>query len=118
MKTQAYYQQGDVILIPIEALPAGLQKQEGLKVQLGETTGHSHKFVDADLAEIFFDPAQVPDTARITPAEAKFVFIKGGKEIQLLHEEHKPLSVPPGIYKVDIVREYDYDKEETRRVVD
>jgi hypothetical protein len=38
--------------------------------------------------------------------------------VALTHEEHKPLTVPTGVYKVGRVREYDYFAEMERRVVD
>lgn len=36
----------------------------------------------------------------------------------LKHEEHKPISVEPGLYQVDLVREYCYEEHEMRRVID
>ena len=53
----------------------------------------------------------------ITPDEGKYVYVKE-KKAPLVHEEHKTIEVPSGLYRVDIVREYDYEKREMTRVVD
>jgi hypothetical protein len=36
----------------------------------------------------------------------------------ILHEEHHPVHLPVGTYRVEIVREYDYFADMARRVVD
>jgi hypothetical protein len=36
----------------------------------------------------------------------------------MFHEEHQPITVPPGTYVVRIVREYDHFSEEARYVAD
>jgi hypothetical protein len=37
---------------------------------------------------------------------------------ELFHEEHKTIELPPGEYKLDLVREYDHWDEESRAVID
>lgn len=37
---------------------------------------------------------------------------------EVVHEEHKPITLPPGEYDRVIVREFDYDSLESRNVVD
>jgi hypothetical protein len=37
---------------------------------------------------------------------------------ELTHQEHGPLTLPPGEYVRSIVQEYDHFAEETRKVVD
>lgn len=37
---------------------------------------------------------------------------------ELRHEEHRPITIPEGYYKIEIVREYDHFAEESRQVMD
>src|SRR5690606_10531687 len=101
-------QQGDVILKPVKKLPKGLTKLESKVLQLGEVTGHKHQFKPTDQVELYIDPDNVSSETRITPDEGKFIIV--GNVAYLRHEEHKPVRVEPGIYQVDIVREFDYEK--------
>ena len=113
-------QQGDVIIRPIAALPEGLVEIKDHKIlQHGETTGHMHQFGATDPVTVFYDPAFMKslDTRRITENERKFIVVKDGGAV-LRHQEHKAFRVPAGIYEIDIVREYDYDEMDTKRVVD
>lgn len=116
-----YYQQGDVLLKRIEKLPEEVQLIGGLVLQEGETTGHKHQFDRGAAVSLYQIPVpQILDRPAsqltITPNGMKYLYVR---EISFLrHEEHKPISIEPGIYEIDIVREWDYDREETTRVVD
>ena len=46
-----------------------------------------------------------------------YIRIESGDAV-LTHEEHNALSIPPGEYEISQVREFDYLRGETRRVVD
>lgn len=116
-----YYQQGDVLLKKINKLPAGCKKLDGKVLQLGEVTGHKHQFARIqDEVEIYVSPEFAGQENSITPDEGKFIIVGEGEDCYALltHEEHKPIKVEPGVYQVDIVREFDYDKMEAARVVD
>jgi len=111
-----YYQQGDVLLKRVNKLPEGLTEIKDLVLQHGETTGHKHQFAGNAAVKIYAKPR--------TQTELRITEIDGEKYIQVLepsalsHEEHKTINVEPGIYQLDIVREYDYEKDEVRRVID
>lgn len=111
-----YYQQGDVLLKRIDKLPEGLKKVDSKVLQEGETTGHMHQFAADAKVKMFIDPKATVQLNRITPDEGKFIVV--GEMAYLRHEEHNPIGVDPGIYQIDIVREYDYEKDEMTRVVD
>lgn len=112
------YQQGDVILRPISKLPEGYELTEDKVLQEGETTGHKHQFLDTKAVSVYAltggQPLNQGDTIHL--GIGKVVIVR--KQTELTHEEHKPISLPPGVYEMDLVREYDYDKEETARVLD
>ena len=89
-------------------------------VALGEATGHSHTFYRKDNHDVVVNTygesgdvqglGNVPMYVEIKAKPEKFATIK--------HEEHKPLSLPPGLYRTRIVREFDHLSQRTRNVVD
>lgn len=115
MKIGQFLQQGDVLIKKVKSLPKGLKEVKTKILQHGETTGHRHRFLDDATVQVFVDES-FKDTERITEAERKFIIV--GDTIQLLHEEHKPVTVEPGVYEIDIVREFNYETREMNRVVD
>lgn len=104
------FQQGDVILKVVSSVPAGPRKEDDLTkkgiLALGEATGHCHQLERTELDEA--------DVFRIN--EELFMVVK--KAVALKHQEHNPVTVPPGTYKVDIVRETDHLSGVIRRVAD
>lgn len=92
------YRQGDILLIPAAELPRKLKKQprdDGRVVlAYGEVTGHAHAIKDRgadlygeDVGERFLQ-----------------VLTEGG--VDLMHEEHATITIPPGLYEVRRQREY------------
>lgn len=104
-----HFQQGDVVITKIEALPAGLKKKQpaarGYVIAEGEVTGHAHTIAPEAVEEMFVDDAGV-------------VYAQLAKQVDLLHEEHNPVTLPPGFYRFGGVQEYDHFLEEARQVVD
>jgi len=116
-----YYQQGDVLLKRVAALPEGLEKFDGEKaLQHGETTGHMHRFDAGAAVDLFVRPEAervfLNNGNTIVPGIGKFLIVR--EPSALSHEEHRTLTIAPGIYEMDLVREYDYDSQEVRWVVD
>ena len=96
-------QQGDVILNSVDYEIKG-KKLDHLVLAEGEATGHRHQLVDGLGQLIMMD---------------KIMHLQVFSETALLkHEEHKPIIVPKGNWKINIVREYDPFEEEIRRVRD
>lgn len=77
--------QGDVMLYPVDAIPDGAEAKAGNRhvLALGEITGHSHVLERASMA--------VLDGTR-------YVYVEDGGA--LYHEDHGPIAVPAGTYKV------------------
>ncbi len=73
-------------------------------VQRGESTGHAHVIDNMAGVEIF------------SSWRERFVVAEKGFTIR--HEEHKPITMPPGRYKIKIAREFDYLQNASRMVVD
>jgi hypothetical protein len=101
----ALIRQGDVLLVPVGELPEGseLVSQEGGRVVLarGEATGHAHVLEDERAG--FYEHVQLRRWA--ASLRTRFLVVEGGAST-LSHEEHDPLSVPPGVYEVRRQREY------------
>ena len=93
----------------------------------GEHTGHHHRFdrynMNGFIATSVFrkssrwDTGTVPDYVKIEE-DPYFTGNKSKIGPKLTHEEHNAIEVPPGIYKVSIVREFDHIAGATRRGVD
>ena len=89
-------------------------------VALGEVTGHSHTFYRKDNHNVVVNTygkarsiqglGEVPMYVEVKANPEKFATIK--------HEEHKPLSLPHGLYRTRLVMEFDHLSQRTRNVVD
>ena len=126
------YQQGDVLLVavtePIESdirseckIETGGDKDGKVILALGEATGHHHRF---ELNKL--DPGVMVSTVHERYGGyggsgyrrgASFYLIEGGPAT-LYHEEHNPLTVPPGLYRRTIIREFDHISNSFRDVLD
>jgi len=112
VKAKQILRQGDVLLELVAALPKGAKdvSPEGrIVLAYGEVTGHAH----AVYPETQRAPAKMP--ARLWDAGAER-FLQVVEKTALRHEEHAPVPLEPGIYKVTTQREY--HPEELRRVAD
>jgi hypothetical protein len=97
------YRQGDVLLVPVaeEAVPAHVagaprERRDGrgrLVLALGEVTGHAHAVVGP--GELVREPGSFGPMLLRLP--------KGGR---VVHEEHAPIALPAGWYRVVRQREY------------
>jgi hypothetical protein len=96
------YRQGDVLIVPVAQMPAGLEPvaRVGSRVILarGEATGHAHAVRD-ERAALFRDP----QLASI------FMLVSGEDPVALEHEEHGTIAIPPGEYRIVRQREYSPD---------
>jgi hypothetical protein len=99
------WQQGDVLGRKLDKLPEGEQKTVAtrrLVVAHGES-GHSHVIED-DEAELI----QIGER----------MLLKLEKRATIVHEEHKPITLEPGIWEIGRVKEYDWFSKMKRQVVD
>lgn len=101
--------QGDVLIVPVDKLPAKLEpiERENGRVVLahGELTGHAHAIADKR-AMLFRDPK----------LNAVFLSVTGDAPVALNHDEHTTINLPPGNYQV--IRQVEYTPEAIRQVAD
>jgi hypothetical protein len=104
---ETIYQQGDVLLVRVEAISQAAKPckadPRGLVLAEGEATGHAHVVTDAGCALL---------------EAADKVYLSAPEGATTRHEEHRAVAVPPGVYEVRKVREIDPFSEEVRAVRD
>lgn len=110
MKTQAATrtaQHGDLCLRKIDGVLPTVEVKTISKGRCvlaeGEATGHAHVVEDAE-AELI--------------QQGERILLRLGKQAVVRHEEHKPITLSPGIWEVGRVKEYDYLSKMVRNVAD
>jgi hypothetical protein len=87
------WRQGDVLIETITAIPSEAQLRSGPPILVtGEATGHAHRLEDADAAEIW--------------ELGSSLYLKVLAETRIIHDEHGPISLPVGLYRIWQQREY------------
>ena len=99
------YRQGDLLIRRIESLPQGLTKLDTKILAEGEATGHQHRLTSKTV-QVFRDDAN----------QQKYLSLE--EPTQLVHEEHKPITIEKGTYVVIQEREFDPFADYIRRVAD
>lgn len=83
--------QGDVILLPVEAIEG--EKLSHLTLAEGEVTGHKHRISEGQ--------------AQLYEKDGTLYLRVLSETAMLLHEEHNPIELPQGSWMVRIQREYE-----------
>jgi hypothetical protein len=96
------YRHGDVLIATTRQIPEGVYPQKGNVLARGELTGHSHRFEPSRNADLFSDGA--------------VLYLEVREPVNLRHEEHDSIEIPPGTYRV--WRQREYAPEAVRTVVD
>lgn len=109
------FRQGDVLVSRTRAKLSDQAKaisdQGRVILAYGEVTGHAHQVVAAEEADTELIPASAlfeePDGTR---------YLIVNRTCLLRHEEHGPITLAPGAYKV--TRQREYSPSEIRNVAD
>ena len=87
------WRQGDVLIESIDAIPADAELREGPPIlAYGEATGHSHR-------------VEAPETAQVWVLYGQ-LYLKLQSSATIVHDEHGPITLPAGTYRVWQQREY------------
>lgn len=97
------YRHGDVFLAATGAVPAGATKLPHLTLAEGEVTGHAHRIAERDAATLW-------------KSGDELILEVTGPTATVTHEEHGPITLPQGTWRVWQQREY--TPEEIRTVRD
>ena len=104
VKTQ--FRQGDVFIEKVSARTKRRKKLPRDKGRIvlayGETTGHAHAISDRAVEAYEF--------------EGDMLLVVEGENVSIRHEEHSPITLPPGNYRV--TRQREYSPEAIRQVAD
>lgn len=118
--------QGDVMLVRVDKLPEGLipterDKHGRIVLAHGEKSGHGHAIRDPHVMGLRMAGTE-PDPTGVSGG-VDYIEVGGSGPATLNHEyvsgdlaEHLPITLPPGIYRVALQREY--SPEAIKRVVD
>lgn len=85
--------QGDVLIMKTAGIPKGAAKLPHRTLAHGEITGHSHRVDESGDVELF-------------EADGTLFMRVKSEQATVVHQEHGPVVVPSGIYKVWRQREY------------
>lgn len=99
------YRQGDVLIVKRDSIPKGKEvPRDNGRVILayGEVTGHAH--------------AIHSQAAKMIEAENGERYMSFMEAVELVHEEHDTIALPPGSYQV--IQQREYSPEEIRNVRD
>lgn len=99
MPKQLMFRQGDVLIARVESIPAEatpIKRDRGRVVlAYGEVTGHAHAIADRGC-----------DLLEVEGLEDRFLRVLTEGGVELRHEEHATIPLPPGEYVVRQQREY------------
>jgi hypothetical protein len=104
MGSELMFRQGDVLVRAVKQLPQGSRKKRiSGEVLEGEATGHVHRILELDQAEVL----EIKDG----------LFLSVGEHgVSLVHDEHRTIEIPAGNY--EITRQREYSPEAIRNVED
>lgn len=99
-------QHGDVLFKKINSIPSGAKKQKilnGFIIEKGEGV-HTHTLKTVDNVAVY--------------VKGDVMYLKVAKTTEIDHQEHGVQTIEPGIYEKEIERQFDYENEIERRVLD
>lgn len=106
-----HVRQGDILILRDDAVPltgAPVAAEAGrLILARGEATGHHHSLAARD-GRALFRPDDMPAGSLVLQVSGETAFLE--------HQEHAPLELPPGRYRV--IGQREYHPEAVRRVED
>lgn len=97
------WRHGDVLIAATKTIPKDAQRRPHSVLAFGEVTGHSHRIAE-------------PDTAELWEQGGMLYLNVTANTASVIHEEHNPITLPRGTYRVWMQREY--SPEAIRRIVD
>lgn len=81
--------QGDLLIERVQGLPPGTRPCEGQVLAYGEATDHAHRLEHGQLYLLGSD-----------------LYFRVRRPVTLRHDEHAPIQLPAGLYRVRRQREY------------
>lgn len=85
------HRQGDILIIEVDEISAEAKKLNTNDIKEGESTGHSRRAVGEEVQLYVHNGRK---------------YIEVSKDDQIVHEEHKAITLIPGKYEAITQREY------------
>jgi hypothetical protein len=117
MEKQKMYRQGDILFIETEYLPDNLYQLNHLIIAEGEATGHMHQII-GNTAILLEPEERTNDWNTVENDRNKIKFLKVLSDSDVIHNEHHPITLPEGNYKIIQQREYVPGQRRGRYVID
>lgn len=87
------WRHGDVFIASVDTIPVDGVKKSHCILAEGEATGHSHRIAESGAAELL--------------AHAGMLYLRVlADHATVIHQEHRPITLPRGDYRVWQQREY------------
>lgn len=87
------WRHGDVLIARVDSIPPEAARKHHCVLAEGELTGHSHRIAEVGSVELF--------------EHAGNLYLRVLAELAtVVHEEHRPIALPRGEYRVWQQREY------------
>ena len=126
------YRHGDLLIVKINAIPTltfPIPKQKnrnfptGNIIAEGEISGHKHQLIGNGQVYVgmhYIRRARIPEAAFLTHSinDINELWFKADDDLEIVHEEHKTLEIPKGIYKVTKEQEFNPFKEINEKILD
>jgi hypothetical protein len=87
------WRQGDVFIATVSKIPAGAEPRPHTVLAEGEVTGHSHRVAEPGAARLYADRASL------------YLHVLADRAT-VIHDEHGPIALTRGTYRVWRQREY------------
>ena len=87
------YRHGDLLVETVDEIPDDVRRLQHLVLAEGELTGHSHRIAEKHAATLY--------------ESGRDMFLRITEDLAtLIHQEHGPIELPRGTYRVWRQREY------------
>ena len=130
--TTVMYRHGDLLIQKINAMPPSafpIPKQKthnfptGSTLAEGEISGHKHQLIGNGQVYVgmyYINRPRDPPNAFLTHSinDINELWFKADDDLEIVHEEHKTLEIPKGIYKVTKEQEFNPFKEMNEKILD
>ena len=103
------YRQGDVLFVKVDKLPKGFNLSSDKVLVRGESTGHAHK---VEGGEVF------RELSKFGRGNFTEMYVESDGKTRIVHEEHKVIVLPTGIFRVVLQVEYTPTEWGTSRILD
>lgn len=123
LKVGDYGFHGDVAIERVEAVPdnfAELPVEPKGALAYGEVTGHCHKLVGEEGKDYMlrYEPNKGTNMVQGATASGNVLHLRVLRPTALKHQEHGPVILPPGDYRIGFQTEYDPFEKLIRQVQD